>query len=84
MEQTQAEETLIKLGNGAVATMLRTKRLSGGYTQQQVAEKTKLSRSSVANIEAGRQNINLKQLYRFAAAVDCTVSISLEELEDEQ
>lgn len=37
-----------------------------GMTQQDLADKMKYSRGSIANIETGRQRINISDLYEFA------------------
>jgi len=48
---------------------LRVTRREAGLTQQQVADRVGLTRTSVTNIERGMQHISLRQLYLFAAAV---------------
>jgi transcriptional regulator with XRE-family HTH domain len=48
---------------------LRDLREAAGLTQDQVAERVKLKRTSITNIERGRQHIALHQLYLLAAAV---------------
>lgn len=52
-----------------VGRRLRRARASAGLTQQQVAEEIGLSRASIANIEAGRQQFPLHVLVRLAQAV---------------
>lgn len=47
----------------------RSARRKAGLTQQQVAERIGLSRTSVTNIERGNQQILLHMLYRLAAAL---------------
>lgn len=37
-----------------------------GLTQQQLADKMGLSRTSITNIERGRQRFRIDQIYRFA------------------
>jgi transcriptional regulator with XRE-family HTH domain len=49
--------------------LLRDLREEAGLTQDQVAERVKLKRTSITNIERGRQHIALHQLYLLAAAV---------------
>lgn len=51
---------------------IRTKRESAPLTQQQLADRTRgmLSRSSIANIERGRQGISLEQLMVLAEALE--------------
>lgn len=48
---------------------LRTARKDAGLTQQDLAERVGLTRTSITNIESGAQHISLHQLYLLAAAV---------------
>jgi transcriptional regulator with XRE-family HTH domain len=48
---------------------LRGLREEAGLTQDQVADRVRLKRTSITNIERGRQHIALHQLYLLAAAV---------------
>jgi len=48
---------------------LRTARKDAGLTQQELAERVSLTRTSITNIESGAQHISLRQLYLLAAAV---------------
>lgn len=48
---------------------LRELRIEAGLTQEEVAERVKLKRTSITNIERGRQHIALHQLYLLASAV---------------
>jgi transcriptional regulator with XRE-family HTH domain len=48
---------------------LRSLREEAGLTQDQVAERVNLKRTSITNIESGRQHIALHQLFLLAAAV---------------
>jgi transcriptional regulator with XRE-family HTH domain len=48
---------------------LRELRMEAGLTQEDVAERVKLRRTSITNIERGRQHIALHQLYLLASAV---------------
>ncbi len=41
-----------------------------GLTQKALSEKVGLSRASIANIEAGRQNVLVHQLYAFSEALE--------------
>lgn len=47
----------------------RTRRKAVGLTQSQVAERVGLTRTSITNIEQGRQHIVLHQLFLLASAV---------------
>lgn len=49
--------------------LLRAARKDAGLTQQELAERVGLTRTSITNIESGAQHINLRQLYLLAAAV---------------
>lgn len=49
--------------------LLRGLREEAGLTQDQVAGRVKLKRTSITNIERGNQHIALHQLYLLAAAV---------------
>lgn len=57
---------------GGRVRRLRDSRKPIPLTQQQLAERTRgvLSRSSIANIERGRQGISLEQLFVLAEALD--------------
>jgi transcriptional regulator with XRE-family HTH domain len=48
---------------------LRAARDGSDLTQEQVAGRVGLTRTSITNIEAGRQQVSLHQLYQLAAAV---------------
>lgn len=48
---------------------IRAARSKAGLTQQEIAERVGLTRTSVTNIERGIQHISLRQLYLLAAAV---------------
>ena len=52
--------------------LLRARRKSAGLTQSQVAERVGLQRTSITNIEKGRQHVLLHQLILLAAAVGAT------------
>jgi transcriptional regulator with XRE-family HTH domain len=67
--------------------LLRTHRRRAGLTQNQVAERVGLARTSITNIERGHQHVPLHQLFRLASAVGVqpaellpTGSAALEEL----
>lgn len=49
--------------------LLRTARLDADLTQDEVAERVGLKRTSITNIERGRQHIALHQLFLLASAV---------------
>ncbi|HEY4078682.1 MAG TPA: helix-turn-helix transcriptional regulator [Rhizomicrobium sp.] len=49
---------------------LRELRLLRGLTQEELATKSQIPLSSISICELGKQNINLRQLYRLCAALD--------------
>jgi transcriptional regulator with XRE-family HTH domain len=49
--------------------ILRAHRKAAGLTQSEVAERVQLQRTSITNIEKGRQHVPLHQLFRLASAV---------------
>ena len=49
--------------------LLRAHRSKAGLTQSQVAARVGLQRTSITNIEQGRQHLPLHQLFRLASAV---------------
>jgi transcriptional regulator with XRE-family HTH domain len=59
---------------------LRQTRAALGVTQSQVAEATGLLRTSVTNIEAGRQKAPLHVLYRLCAFLGTEVAAVLPEI----
>ena len=48
-----------------------------GWTQDEMAKKVGLTRTSITNIEAGRQRILLHDVDKFAAAFQCQVKALL-------
>ena len=52
---------------------LRSERKLAGLTQEDLAERLGLSRTTVVNIERGRQRIALHQLIQIADAIGCEV-----------
>jgi transcriptional regulator with XRE-family HTH domain len=54
---------------GQFGRQFRAARNNAGLTQQEVAERVGLTRTSITNIERGTQHISLRQLYLLAAAV---------------
>jgi transcriptional regulator with XRE-family HTH domain len=59
-----------------VGARVRELRADRGLTQLRLAERAGISRPSIANVEAGRQNVSLRQLCALAAALD----VGLEDL----
>jgi transcriptional regulator with XRE-family HTH domain len=50
---------------------IRARREQGGLSQARLAEHVDLTRTSVSNIENGRQHLTLHSLYRFAEVLGC-------------
>lgn len=53
-------------------------RAARGWAQPQLARRLGVSQSYVAKVEAGRQNITLAQLGRWARALNCRLRVTLE------
>lgn len=56
-----------------VAGKLEEYRSNNGLSQQQLADKVGLNRSSIVNIENHRQQITIKNIYKFSMALDIEV-----------
>lgn len=52
---------------------LRDARKRKGVTQEQLAKRARLKRTSITNIEKGRQSLSLPALYALATALDVEV-----------
>jgi transcriptional regulator with XRE-family HTH domain len=57
-----------------VGARVRAARESGGLTQEQVAQRVGMQRSSIANLEAGRQDMNISRLALVAVAVNLNLA----------
>lgn len=53
-----------------VGQRVRGFRRARGWTQADLAERVGMTRASVANLEAGRQNIGIERLALFAQSLD--------------
>ena len=60
-----------------VGARIREIRESRGLTQKELASRISLTRTSIANIETGRQKIQLHTLYEIAAALNIELSTLL-------
>lgn len=60
-----------------VGQRIRRFRKGAGRTQHQLADQIGVSRASIANIEAGRQNFMLHYIYAIAEALELDTPISL-------
>jgi transcriptional regulator with XRE-family HTH domain len=54
----------------ALGKRIRQKRLSSGLTQAQLAERIAISRTSLTNMELGRQRLLVDQLYKVAEVLN--------------
>jgi transcriptional regulator with XRE-family HTH domain len=50
---------------------IRATRREGGITQEEVAERLSLNRTTIVNIEKGRQRLAVHQLVNLAAVLGC-------------
>ena len=57
----------------ALGALIRRRRRALDLTQDKLAGRLGISRGALANIETGRQNVLLHQLYRFATVLDMDV-----------
>lgn len=56
-----------------IGTMIKQRRKQLGLTQEELAARMATSRASLANVETGRQNIHVHQLYNFAKVLDLKI-----------
>ena len=71
-----AEDIYVSFGR-----IVRELRKERGLTQQELADKVKMARASIVNIELGRQRILLLDLWMFAAALDQTADYFFKRLQ---
>ncbi len=57
-----------------VGQRVKAARYDAGLTQEQVAQRVGLTRSSIANLEAGRQDMSISRLALIAAAVNLSLA----------
>jgi transcriptional regulator with XRE-family HTH domain len=55
-----------------IGALIKTRRKTLGLKQETLARTLRISRGSLANIETGRQNVLVHNLYKFAAALKLT------------
>lgn len=55
-----------------IGAVIRARRKTLGLKQETLAGKLGISRGSLANVETGRQNVLVHQLYRYANALQLT------------
>ena len=68
----------------AFGNRLRLLRLHACLDQGELAAKVGVVRSSIANMEAGRQSPPLARVFDLAAVLDCTVGVLVGEAPDER
>lgn len=57
-----------------IGLLIKSRRKQLGWTQETLASRLAISRASLANIETGRQNVLVHQLYALAAALGLAAS----------
>ncbi len=55
-----------------IGAVIKARRKTLGLKQETLAGRLGISRGSLANVEIGRQNVLVHQLYKFAAALELT------------
>lgn len=65
------------LGWEALGRQIRVLRRIRGLTQAELATRIGISRTSLTNIEKGRQSVSVEMYYRIAAALDYEVKVRL-------
>lgn len=64
-------------GHEALGQQIRALRRMRGVTQQALAQRVGLSRTSVTNIELGRQPVTVEMFYRITAALGFACHVKL-------
>lgn len=57
--------------------LLRERRERSGLSQETLAKLAEISRTSIVNIERGRQGVSLTTLYRLSSALNCSPTVLL-------
>lgn len=55
----------------ALGDRIKARRKAGDLSQAKLAERVELTRTSISNIESGRQHVPIDVLYRVARALNC-------------
>ena len=63
--------------NKAFGTRLREERDRSSLTQEELAKRLGIARTTIANIERGRQSVSIPVLYRLASALGVSPEILL-------
>lgn len=53
---------------------VRERRVGAGLSQEKLSKKAGLTRTSIVNMEAGRQRVQIDALIRMSAAIGCRAS----------
>lgn len=69
--------------NGDLGDIVKYRRRWLGMTQEDLAKKAGLGRTTITNIEAGRQGIAFKNLRALAKALDGTIDQIIPALEED-
>ena len=56
-----------------IAARIRTRRISAGWTQAEMAARTGVSRSRLSDIENKRGELKFAEVVRIATALDCSL-----------
>jgi transcriptional regulator with XRE-family HTH domain len=72
MSRTQAHNRKHTPIRRAFGKIVREKRLGLGLSQEKLAEKADLHTNYVGSVERGERNIALENIYRLAAALECS------------
>lgn len=67
----------VKAKSEEIGQRLKEARLEAGMSQEILAKKAKMTRTSYIRIEQGQTNVTLDSLVRIAAAVGLEVSVEL-------
>lgn len=67
-----------------IGSRVRTRRKLHNMNQEDLSKKLKLTRSSVANIETGRQNLGIRRLVQIADALKCDIADLLPKIREER
>lgn len=70
-------ENIAAIINGSFGQKLARIRKSRGFSQSELASRLGLSRTTIANLEGGKQNVQLYQVFVLARALDAPVEMLL-------
>jgi transcriptional regulator with XRE-family HTH domain len=70
-------------GHEALGQQIRALRRMRGVTQRALAQRVGLSRTSVTNIELGRQPVTVEMFYRITAALGFACHVKLVPVQDD-